>query len=384
MSKVLDLTIELCGRPSVTPDDAGCQELIGARLAQAGFMVEHLPFEGVSNLWAHHGSGAPVTILLGHTDVVPPGPVEQWSAPPFLPTVRDGRLYARGAADMKGSVAAMTLALESYVRDHPAHAGTVGMLLTSDEEGEARDGVRRVVETFQRRGQRIDYCIVGEPSSQKRVGDVVRIGRRGSLHGHLKVRGVQGHVAFPKLALNPIHAFSPALRTLTRKVWDRGDEHFPPTGFQVTNIHSGTGVFNVIPGELTVDFNFRYAPASGAESLIQAVEAILVRNRLDYRIAWDLSGAPYFTPPGALLDAVSRAANEITGITPRPDTGGGTSDGRFVAPMGAQVVELGPVNASIHKIDEHVAVSDLEALERIYALALAYLPPDAEAAPRRG
>ena len=250
----------------------------------------------------------------------------------------------------------------------------MGILLTSDEEGEARDGVRRVVETFQRRGQRIDYCIVGEPSSQKRVGDTVRIGRRGSLHGHLKVRGVQGHVAFPKLALNPIHVFSPALRTLTRKVWDRGDANFPPTGLQVTNIHSGTGVLNVIPGELTVDFNFRYAPATGAEALIQAVEAILVRNRLDYRIAWALSGVPYYTGPGVLVDAVSRAVREIMDITPRTDTGGGTSDGRFIAPMGAQVVELGPVNASIHKIDEHVAVTDLEALERIYGRALAYLP----------
>jgi len=387
VSEVLDLAIELCRRASVTPADAGCQELIGSRLARAGFAVEHLPCEGVSNLWAHHGSGDPVVVLLGHTDVVPPGPLEQWSTPPFEPALRDGKLYARGAADMKGSVAAMTLAIEAFAREHPDHPGTVGLLLTSDEEGEARHGVRRVVETFQRRAQRIDHCIVGEPSSRTKTGDTVRIGRRGSLHGHLKVRGVQGHVAFPKQALNPIHAFSPALRMLTRKVWDKGDEHFPPTGFQVTNIHAGAGVLNVIPGELTVDFNFRYAPVSGAEALIQGVEAILVKNRLDYRIAWDLSGAPYFTPPGALLDAVSRAVHGVTGIIPRPDTGGGTSDGRFIAPMGAQVVELGPVNATIHKIDEHVAVADLEALERIHRHALQNLllkaPPVAAPSRRR-
>lgn len=373
MSKVLDLTIDLCRRVSLTPDDAGCQDVIAARLEACACKIESMPFGQVRNLWAHHGFGDPVVVFLGHTDVVPTGPLEQWTDPPFAPTLRDGRLYARGAADMKGSVAAMTLALEAFVGAHPDHRGTVGLLLTSDEEGEAKDGVRRVVEAFQRRAQRIDYCIVGEPSSHRRVGDVVRIGRRGSLHGHLKVRGVQGHVAFPKLALNPIHAFAPALRALTRRVWDKGDAHFPATGFQISNMHAGTGALNVIPGELSVDFNFRYAPVSGAEALMQGVEAILVKHRLDYRIAWDLSGAPYFTPPGALLDAVTRAVREVVGKTPKPDTGGGTSDGRFIATMGAQVLELGPLNATIHKIDEHVAVADLEALERIYGRVLANL-----------
>lgn len=373
MSDVLDLTVELCRRASVTPDDAGCQELLARRLAAAGFATERLRYGAVDNLWATHGFGAPVVVFLGHTDVVPAGPVERWASPPFEPTVRDGALYARGAADMKGSVAAMTLALEAFVRAQPQHRGTVALLVTSDEEGDAKDGVRRVVEELTRRHQRIDYCVVGEPSSKTDLGDVCRVGRRGSLHGRLTVVGVQGHVAFPQLAFNPIHALAPALAELCARVWDRGDAHFPPTGFQVSNIHAGTGALNVIPGDAVVDFNFRFAPATGAERLMRGTEAILTRHGLDYRIQWDLSGAPYFTPEGALLDAVRASVRSVTGIDVRPDTGGGTSDGRFIAPLGAQVVELGPVNATIHKIDEHVRLADLERLEPIYRGVLARL-----------
>jgi succinyl-diaminopimelate desuccinylase len=366
MSAVLDLTVELCRRPSVTPDDAGCQPLLAQRLGAAGFRCEALRYGAVDNLWAAHGFGDPVVVFLGHTDVVPTGPLEQWTSPPFAPTVRDGALYARGAADMKGSVAAMTLALEAFVRAHPDHRGTVALLVTSDEEGDAQDGVRRVVEELTRRGQHIHHCVVGEPSSKTDLGDVCRVGRRGSLHGHLTVRGVQGHVAFPHLALNPIHAFAPALAELCARVWDRGDAHFPPTGFQVSNVRAGTGAYNVIPGELVADFNFRFAPATGAERLMRGTEAILTRHGLDYRIHWDVSGLPYFTPDGALLAAVRASVRDVAGIDTRPDTGGGTSDGRFIAPLGAEVVELGPVNATIHKIDEHVRVADLERLVPIY------------------
>ncbi|HET9483852.1 MAG TPA: succinyl-diaminopimelate desuccinylase, partial [Xanthomonadales bacterium] len=298
--------------------------------------------------------------------VVPTGPLDKWTSPPFEPEIRDGALYARGAADMKGSVAAMTLALEAFVRAQPHHRGTVALLVTSDEEGDARDGVRKVVEEFNRRHQRIHHCVVGEPSSKTDLGDVCRVGRRGSLHGRLTVIGVQGHVAFPQLALNPIHVLAPALAELCAREWDRGDAHFPPTGFQVSNIHSGTGALNVIPGDVVVDFNFRFAPATGAERLMRGTESVLTRHGLDYRINWDLSGAPYYTPDGTLLDAVRASVREVTGIEVRPDTAGGTSDGRFIAPMGAQVVELGPVNATIHKIDEHVRVADLEKLEPIY------------------
>lgn len=368
MSEVLDLTIALCERPSVTPDDAGCQALLAARLADAGFVHEALRFGDVDNLWAWHAGerAGPIVALLGHTDVVPTGPVETWHSPPFAPTIRDGVLYARGAADMKGSVAAMTLALARFAATHPGHRGTCALLVTSDEEGDARDGIKRVVETFVRRDQRIDYCLVGEPSSRQTLGDVMRIGRRGSLHGHLRVRGVQGHVAFPELALNPIHAAAPALAELAQRAWDVASAHFPATSFQISNLASGTGALNVIPGELRCDFNFRFNPSSRPEALKQAVEAILVRHRLDYRIEWDLSGTPYYTPPGMLTAAVTHAVREVCGVEPEASTGGGTSDGRFVATMGAQVVELGPLNATIHKVDEQVRVDDLERLEQIY------------------
>lgn len=366
MDEVLDLTIDLCRRPSVTPDDAGCQALVAARLQAAGFAVESLRHGAVDNLWATHGSGGPVLVFLGHTDVVPPGPLDRWSSAPFEPTLRDGLLYARGAADMKGNVAAMTLALCDFVAAHPRHPGTVALLLTSDEEGEAVDGVRRVAEEFTRRGQRIDWCVVGEPSAKTDLGDVIRVGRRGSLHGHLVVRGVQGHVAYPQMVVNPIHRIAPALAELAAREWDAGNALFRPTSFQVSNIHAGTGTYNVVPGELALDFNFRFGTASTAEGLMQAVEAVLVRHDLDYAIRWELSGAPFATAPGLLTGAVRAAIREVTGIEAVGDTGGGTSDGRFIAPLGAQVVEVGPVNASIHKIDEHVRVDDLPRLRRIH------------------
>ncbi len=318
------------------------------------------------HLWATHGSGGPVLVFLGHTDVVPPGPLDRWSSAPFEPTLRDGLLYARGAADMKGNVAAMTLALCDFVAAHPRHPGTVALLLTSDEEGEAVDGVRRVAEEFTRRGQRIDWCVVGEPSAKTDLGDVIRVGRRGSLHGHLVVRGVQGHVAYPQMVVNPIHRIAPALAELAAREWDAGNALFPPTSFQVSNIHAGTGTYNVVPGELALDFNFRFGTASTAEGLMQAVEAVLVRHDLDYAIRWELSGAPFATAPGLFTGAVRAAIREVTGIEAVGDTGGGTSDGRFIAPLGAQVVEVGPVNASIHKIDEHVRVDDLPRLRRIH------------------
>jgi succinyl-diaminopimelate desuccinylase len=372
---VLELALALCAKPSLTPDDAGCQALVAARLRDAGFTIETLRYGEVDNLWATHGSGAPVVVLLGHTDVVPTGPLEQWTTPPFEPVVRDGMLHARGAADMKGSVAAMTLAAAAFVRARPAHSGTVAVLLTSDEEGEARDGVRRVLETFAQRGQRIDLCVVGEPSSRETLGDTVRVGRRGSLHGHLVVEGVQGHVAFPDRVRNPVHLAAAALAELADTLWDAGDECFPPTSFQISNVAAGTGALNVTPAELRVDFNFRFNPISGEAKLRRGVEAVLARHKLDFSIDWDCSGSPYYTRAGALLDAVTESVREVTGTTPVPDTGGGTSDGRFVATTGAQVVELGPVNATIHKIDEHVRVADLEPLARIHRRILERLLP---------
>lgn len=365
-SEIVELTIELCRRASVTPDDAGCQDLIAARLQHAGFVVEPIDAGGVRNLWAWHGSVGPVFAFLGHTDVVPTGDLSAWASPPFEPQIRDGLLYARGAADMKGSVAAMVVALERFVRAHPAHPGVVGLLLTSDEEGEAIHGIRHVVETFLRRGQRIDHCVVGEPSSEHRLGDRIRIGRRGSLHGHLRVRGVQGHVAFPDKALNPIHAAAPALAELAALRWDEGNAHFLPTGFQISNIHGGTGALNVIPGEVRIDFNFRHGTASSTESLMQRTEAVLAKHALDYRIVWEISGAPFLTADGSLRDA-THAALRAQGIEDTvADTGGGTSDGRFIAALGSQIVELGPINASIHKIDEHVAIEDLDRLGALY------------------
>jgi succinyl-diaminopimelate desuccinylase len=368
MSDVLDLTCDLIRRRSVTPEDAGCLLLIGARLGALGFHIEHRRYGEVDNLWATHGEGGPVLAFLGHTDVVPPGPEAAWASPPFEPTVRDGVLYGRGAADMKGSVAAMVIALETFVGAHPHHQGTVGLLLTSDEEGVARDGVRRVVEHFREVGQQIDWCVVGEPSAKARLGDLIRVGRRGSLSGTLTVRGVQGHVAYPEKALNPIHALTPALAELVAERWDEGNADFPPTSFQVSNINAGTGANNVIPGELVALINFRFCTASTAASLQARSEAILSRHGVDFHIEWNLSGEPFLTPPGGRVrDVVVGVCRDLCGIDPEQSTGGGTSDGRFIAPLGAEVVELGPVNATIHKVDECVAVDQLERLPALYA-----------------
>ncbi len=366
MSEVFDLACALIERASVTPDDAGCQDLLAARLARCGFTCERLRYGQVDNMWATHGQGGPVLVLLGHTDVVPSGPPEDWTDPPFTPTIRDGRLYGRGAADMKSSVAAMCVALERTVARHPDHPGTVALLVTSDEEGIALDGVRRVARTFVERGQRIDWCIVGEPSSRRRLGDLIRVGRRGSLTGRLRVLGVQGHVAYPEMALNPIHAFAAALAELTATRWDEGDAAFPPTSFQVSNIAAGTGADNVIPGELTATFNFRYGVASSADGLIERVESLLRRHGLNVELAWHRSGEPFVTAEGALREAVTTAIRIRCGVEPEASTGGGTSDGRFIAPLGAEVVELGPCNESIHKVDESIALDELDALPGLY------------------
>lgn len=368
MSEVLDLTCDLIHRRSVTPEDAGCLPLIGGRLRRAGFHVENLRYGEVDNLWATHGSDGPTLTFLGHTDVVPSGPEASWRSPPFEPTIRDGRLYGRGAADMKGSVAAMVVALEQFVATHPHHRGRIGLLLTSDEEGPTNlDGVRKVVEHFRAVGERIDWCVVGEPSAKERLGDLVRVGRRGSLSGTLSVRGVQGHVAYPEKALNPIHAFAPALAELTAERWDEGNGDFPPTSFQVSNLNAGTGATNVIPGELKALINFRYCTASRAEDLRTRTEAILRRHDLDFALDWNLSGEPFLTPPGGVLrETVVAVCRELCGLDPEQSTGGGTSDGRFIAPMGAEVVEIGPVNATIHKVDECVALEELEQLPQLY------------------
>ncbi|MGN6382601.1 MAG: succinyl-diaminopimelate desuccinylase [Dyella sp.] len=368
MSDVIDLTCELICRASVTPDDAGCQAAIAARLMRAGFRVRHLRFGEVDNLWATHGDGGATLAFLGHTDVVPTGPANAWRFDPFTPTVVDGVLYGRGAADMKGSVAAMVVALEAFVAAHPDHAGRVGLLLTSDEEGPTNlDGVRRVASGFRADHERIDWCVVGEPSSTARLGDLIRVGRRGSLSGTLTVRGVQGHVAYPDKAKNPIHAFAPALADLAAERWDEGNADFPPTSFQVSNLNAGTGATNVIPGVLTALFNFRYSTASTADDLKARTEAILSRHGLDYALDWNLSGEPFLTPPdGRLREVLVDVCRELAGVVPVQSTGGGTSDGRFIAPLGAEVVELGPVNATIHQVDERVAVADLEALPAIY------------------
>ena len=366
MSDVLQLTCDLVSRASVTPDDAGCQALIADRLRRAGFRVESLRFGEVDNLWATHGDGGPVLALLGHTDVVPPGPREAWSSDPFAPEVRDGLLYGRGAADMKGSVAAFVVALERFVAAHPAHRGTVALLLTSDEEGDAVDGVRKVADVFRERGQRIDWCITGEPSSKAKLGDLLRVGRRGTLSATLAVKGIQGHVAYPDKARNPIHQAMPALSELAAKQWDAGYESFPPTSLQVSNLHAGTGANNVIPGELQALFNLRYNPHWSAEKLEAECEAVLRAHGLEYSIHWHRGGEPFFTPEGPLRSAAREVLAAFAGEAPEESTGGGTSDARFIAPLGAQCIEIGPVNASIHQVDEHVSVADLEALPELY------------------
>ena len=364
---VLELTRDLIARASVTPEDAGCQERIAERLARIGFHCSALDFGDVKNLWATHGSGSPVIVLLGHTDVVPPGPREDWASDPFVPEVRDGVLYGRGAADMKGSVAAFVVAMEQLVAAHPEHAGTLAVLLTSDEEGPSIDGVRKVAEHFRASGQRIDYCITGEPSSSERLGDVLRVGRRGSLSVAVSVRGVQGHVAYPEKALNPIHALTPAMAELCSRVWDAGFENFPPTSFQISNIHSGTGADNVIPGALEFVANFRFNPHWTSDALILEFEGLLKRHGVDAGCRWRRSGEPFYCAEGVLRRAAREAIQVQCGLVPDENTKGGTSDARFIAPLGAQCVELGPGNASIHKVNEGVRVIELEALPALFS-----------------
>lgn len=369
----LDLARDLIARASVTPEDAGCQALMADYLAARGFHITPLPFGEVSNLWARRGDSGPLFVFAGHTDVVPTGPVAAWDSPPFEPTERDGWLYGRGAADMKGSLAAMLTAVDRFLAAHPEPAGSIAFLITSDEEGPSIDGTVRVVEWLQAQGTRIDWCLVGEPSSSEQVGDVMKNGRRGSLSGELRVKGVQGHVAYPHLARNPVHQAAPALAELCATEWDAGNDHFPPTTFQISNVQAGTGATNVIPGELTVLFNFRYSTESDADGLMRRVRELLDRHGLEYELDWTHSGAPFLTPAGELVEAARAAVRERCGFEPQLSTSGGTSDGRFIAPTGAQVLELGPVNATIHKVNECVRCEDLERLSELYQTILGKL-----------
>jgi succinyl-diaminopimelate desuccinylase len=366
MSQAVELTKDLISRRSITPADEGCQSVLAERLARIGFLIEPLPFGDVANFWARRGTGRPLFCFAGHTDVVPTGPLEEWHSDPFTPEIRDGVLYGRGAADMKSGLAAMVTAAEEFVTAHPAHSGSIAFLITSDEEGPSVDGTRRVTELLQARGEQIDWCLMGEPSSEVSLGDTVKVGRRGSLSGRLTVHGVQGHVAYPQLAENPVHALAPALAELVRRTWDEGTEHFQPTSFQVSNINAGTGAPNVIPSELKARFNLRYSPVQTLENLKDTVEGILRSYGVRFTLEWYVSGEPFYTPPGVLSRAVAAAVAEVTGMPPRLSTGGGTSDGRFIAPLGAEVVELGVVNASIHKVNECVRVADIDALQRMY------------------
>ena len=366
MSETLDLALQLLHRPSVTPEDAGCQEIMAERLAAAGFHIEPMRFGEVDNLWARRGSEDPLFCFAGHTDVVPTGPWNEWASPPFLPEIRDGVLYGRGSADMKGSLAAMITATEAFVEAHPHHRGSIAYLITSDEEGPAVDGTVRVIETLEARDEKIDWCLVGEPSSHDVLGDVIKNGRRGSLNARLTIRGRQGHVAYPHLARNPVHEAAPALAELAGTEWDTGNEFFPPTSFQISNVAAGTGATTVIPGSLEVAFNFRFPTASTHERLQQRVREILDRHGLEYSIDWNLSGLPFLTPRGELVEAAVRAVAHVSGIDAQLSTSGGTSDGRFIAPTGAQVLELGPLNRTIHQVDECVPVAHLDELSAVY------------------
>ena len=379
MTDTVRLTEALIAKPSLTPDDHGCQTLIADRLRAVGFECHTLMFGpesgAVTNLWAikrgqGHAQGAPTLVFAGHTDVVPTGPLDQWSSPPFTPSYRNGFLFGRGAADMKTSLAAFVVASEEFLSQHPLHQGSIAFLITSDEEGPSIDGTVKVCEWLQQRGERIDACIVGEPTSVNQVGDMIKNGRRGSLSGKLRIQGVQGHIAYPHLAKNPIHLAAPALAELASITWDQGNEHFPPTSWQMSNIHAGTGANNVIPGELVIDFNFRFSTESTPESLQSRLEAVLQHHSLASEINWTLGGRPFLTPRGPLIDAIAAAIKDVTGIDTELSTTGGTSDGRFIAQICPQVVELGPVNASIHKIDEHVALADIEPLKNIYRQTL--------------
>ena len=366
MSPTLALTLDLIRCPSVTPVDANCQELMIQRLEKIGFVVERLRFGEVDNFWARRGTVSPVLAFAGHTDVVPTGSLSAWHSEPFAPEIRDGVLYGRGAADMKGSLAAMVVACENFVAQHPNHQGSIAFLITSDEEGVAKDGTVKVVEHLEARQEKMTWCLVGEPSSSKAIGDVIKNGRRGSLNGILKVIGKQGHVAYPQLANNPIHQVAPALAELTNQIWDNGNSFFPATSFQISNIHSGTGANNVIPADIDVVFNFRFSTEVTAEQLKERTEAILNKHGLTYDLAWSLSGLPFLTAKGELVAASVAAIKEVTGLDTELSTSGGTSDGRFIAPTGAQVLELGPLNATIHQINECVNVADLDTLTQLY------------------
>ncbi|GGX28162.1 succinyl-diaminopimelate desuccinylase [Undibacterium squillarum] len=370
MSKTLALTEQLIALDSVTPEDKGCQQTLISLLEPLGFRCESMPSGDVTNLWARRGTEQPLLVFAGHTDVVPTGPVAQWQSAPFAPTHRDGKLYGRGAADMKTSIAAFVVATEEFVAANPDHKGSIGFLITSDEEGPATDGTVIVCNRLKERGEQLDYCIVGEPTSTAKLGDTIKNGRRGTMSGRLTVKGVQGHIAYPHLALNPVHVLAPALSELTQEVWDEGNEYYLPTSWQVSNIHAGTGASNVIPGECVVDFNFRFSTASTAEGLQQRVHAILDKHGLNYDLKWTVGGHPFLTPKGTLSDALAKAIQDETGVTTELSTTGGTSDGRFIARICPQVVEFGPPNASIHKIDEHIALDDIEPLKNIYRRAL--------------
>lgn len=373
MSETLELLKQLIQRESVTPNDAGCQDLLAERLSKLGFVDERLDFADTQNQWLRRGTQAPLLVFLGHTDVVPTGPLDKWDSPPFQPTIRDGKLYGRGAADMKGGIAAFVTALERFLAEHPQHKGSIAILLTSDEEGPATNGVVKVVEVLQQRGDKIDWCLVGEPSSDKHIGDVIRVGRRGSLNAKLTVAGIQGHVAYPELAENPIHSFAPALKELTEEIWDHGNAFFPPTRLQVSNISSGTGAENIIPGQLEAQFNLRFCTELDEATIKARTHAILDKHGFKYDIQWRLSGNPFLTERGELVDATHAAIQTVCGFETVDDTGGGTSDGRFIAPTGAQVIELGPLNASIHKVNEHIGLDELETLSRSYQQILGNL-----------
>jgi succinyl-diaminopimelate desuccinylase len=373
LSATLRLTQELIARQSVSPADGGCQALMIDLLRALGFSVESLRFGPVDNFWAKRGSGGPVFCFAGHTDVVPAGPLDEWQSDPFRPEIRDGFLYGRGAADMKSGLAAMLTAGEEFIARHPDHRGSIAFLITSDEEGPSVDGTRRVVEVLRERQERIDWCLVGEPSSESTLGDTIKNGRRGSLSGRLTVHGVQGHIAYPQFADNPVHALAPALAELAARHWDHGNEYFQPTSFQVSNISAGTGAPNVIPGELRARFNLRFSTEQTVEGLQSQVEEILNRHRVKYSLEWFISGQPFLTSPGALSNATMRAVQEELNVTPRLSTGGGTSDGRFIAPLGAQVIELGVINQTIHKVNECVRIADVDKLHRLYYRTLELL-----------
>jgi succinyl-diaminopimelate desuccinylase len=366
MSATLELSKALIARPSISPDDRGCQDLLAFELQGLGFTVEQLPFGAVSNFWARRGTQSPLLCFAGHTDVVPAGNRAEWNSDPFVPTEKDGYLYGRGAADMKGSIAAMVIACRDFIAQHPDHKGSIAFLITSDEESIAVDGTRRVVETLEARQEKITWCIVGEPSSVTRTGDMIKNGRRGSLNGILKVKGQQGHVAYPERARTPVHGFLPALNELCAIEWDRGNDYFPPTSFQISNINAGTGANNVIPGSMEVLFNFRFSSELTAEQLKQGTQAIFDKHYRDYELVWQLSGNPFLTPEGELVAAARDSIREVMKLDTELSTGGGTSDGRFIAPTGAQVVELGPVNATIHKVNERVEIAELERVKTIY------------------